>query len=165
FGIYLFPSWYFAMGSKVLLFCIAILAVHAVHARVWEFGADDKPAAIVVASYKGRFSLFEKEQKIQLIIPQCFILTYVNVEVNNRISSPTVQLNSQTNVVPPCNVVTYVEVKVDNLISTPNVFFNPQTNLVTISYKLWQNGHCSYDIISKAVWIQGCDTVATTDPF
>ncbi|XP_022829657.1 uncharacterized protein LOC111358662 [Spodoptera litura] len=87
------------MGSKVILLCIALSAVHAVHAQIWEFGVDTLPAAIIVSVYKGSFTLFQKEQKIQLIVPPCHVLTYVNVEVNNFFSTPKVHLNKDTYVV------------------------------------------------------------------
>ncbi|XP_035431623.2 uncharacterized protein LOC118263631 [Spodoptera frugiperda] len=87
------------MGSKVILLCIALSAVQAVHAQIWEFGVDNLPTAIVVSVFKGSFTLFQKEQKIQLIVPPCHILTYVNVEVNNFFSTPEVHYNTQTHVV------------------------------------------------------------------
>ncbi|KAJ8725213.1 hypothetical protein PYW07_016171 [Mythimna separata] len=88
------------MGSQVILIIyLGLSAIQIVSAQLWEFGSDNVPTAVLMTRYHGKFNFFQKEQIIQLAVPQCHVITFVKVQVNNYISSPTVYYNFKLNTV------------------------------------------------------------------
>uniref|UniRef100_A0A2A4JLM4 Uncharacterized protein n=1 Tax=Heliothis virescens TaxID=7102 RepID=A0A2A4JLM4_HELVI len=65
----------------------------------WEFGADRIPDAAIVSEIHGKFSIFEKTQHINLVVPPCRVITFVKVTINNYISKPSVHYDQYKNVV------------------------------------------------------------------
>lgn len=57
------------MGSqKLLVVGIALSVVQIVRGQVWQFGADNNPAAVVISNYQGHFTLLDREQSVKLIV-------------------------------------------------------------------------------------------------
>ncbi|KAJ8727187.1 hypothetical protein PYW08_015584 [Mythimna loreyi] len=88
------------MGSQaILLIYLGLSVIQVVSGQLWEFGTDNLPTALLTTRYHGQFSFFQKQQHIQLIVPECHVVTFVRVQVENRISNPRVYYNYLTNTV------------------------------------------------------------------
>ncbi|KAJ8727186.1 hypothetical protein PYW08_015583 [Mythimna loreyi] len=84
---------------SIYVLCLVVSAAHVVFGELWEFGKTNLPGSLKIVHKEGRMGLFEHTKKIKLPVPQCYVLTYVRVEVKNLISTPEVQFNINTNIV------------------------------------------------------------------